>query len=115
MPPCCVEVIRVEVLPYTLLADAFADLAEGAPRLRRTAFGITLTGERLDLPHYTQPRGLVYLRARLTVSAEWRNCPAPIDGVDADLGLMQINVWARNAWSRENRPPNGYPLALNVK
>lgn len=110
---CCLETIRVDDLTFSLLADAYRDLTEGAPRLRVEAFGITTEGRRLDVPHYSQPKGLVYLRARLTVSSEWRNCPAPIDGPDQAAALVAVVGWAEGAWYREG-PHRGasFPLAL---
>jgi hypothetical protein len=98
--PCCLEVIRVERLPLALLLEAFADLLGGAPRLRREAFGITTMGERLDIAYYKQPPGTTYIGARLAVSTEWRECPAPITGTDQEQGLVALCGWAEGAHRR---------------
>lgn len=99
--PCCLEAIRVERLPLALLHEAYLDLREGAPRLRREAFGITTAGERLDIAYYKQPPGTTYIGARLAVSAEWRECPAPIDGPDRVEALVVLLGWAEGAHRRE--------------
>lgn len=101
LPPCCLEVIRVQRLPLDLLVEAFADLVDGAPRLRLEAFGITTHGERLDIAYYKQPPGTTYIGARLAVATVWRECPAPIDGVDREQGLVALTAWAEGAHRRE--------------